>query len=138
MGREITDVEQLETLVVGETIPFYISNSESPDGLRLDYSYCWRDQHSGKEIMIFARGGDSTHILAYITQKDWFKVVDEFGLVMSPPKLPLGRSFGQSFTPDDRREFGVLYRALGGKNPTEEEMELFRKGILYKSFFGEE
>jgi hypothetical protein len=131
MRKEITDLRQLDSLVVGEEIPFYISESESAEGLRFDYAYCWGDQHRGKEIMIFARGADSTHILAYITQKEWFKITEGKELVMQPPKL----SFGYSHSIGDF-EFGVLFRALNCKNPTAEEMELFRRGRLYHSFFG--
>jgi len=136
MGKEITDLAQLEKLIVGETIPFYISNSDTPTGIRFNYSYGWKDQHKGKDIMVFVRGGDSTHLLAYITQRDWFELVDGFGLVMKPLELPHDRSFGYSYKPEDR-EFRLLYEVLCGKNPTDEEMELVRKGELYRLFFGE-
>ncbi len=142
MAKEITDLEQLDNLVVGEEIPFYSSESGLPEGLRLVYTFCWKDEYKGKEIMVFASGMDSTHIGAYIAQKDWFRIVDGFGLVMKQPGLEemefSGRSFGYSYMPEDGREFGILFKALIGKNPTNEEMELFRKGSLYTLFFREE
>ncbi len=142
MAKEITDLEQLDNLVVGEEISFYRSESGLPEGLRSEYSFCWRDRYKGKEIMVFAKGHDSTHIGAYITQKDWFRIIDGFGLVMKQPGLKemdfSGRSFGYSYMPEDGREFGILFKAIIGENPTDEEMELFRKGSLYTLFFREE
>jgi len=139
MIKEISDIKQLEDLVTGDVIPLYIKNTElqsetkEDNCLRLDYSFCWRDEYQGKRVMIFARGADSTHILAMIMENDWFEI-QNIGLVAKPPKLMTNQSFGYSYVTEDKY-FGLLFRAITGKNPSEDEIQEFRSSELYQSFF---
>ncbi len=150
MEKIITDLIQLETLVAGDNITFFVKDTELPrnQGSRelpkitysipLRSSYCWKDDYKDKSFFILAREADERIILAEIVPKEWFKLEQERGLIIEePPRVNYEETLHRrcSYDIDDGWEWRLLCRAIHGKAPEPKEVDEFRNGQLYLNFF---
>ncbi|MBM3247405.1 hypothetical protein FJZ17_02610 [Candidatus Pacearchaeota archaeon] len=135
----VKTLEDLDNSSSGDNFELIIQEKESQRP-PAEYTFCWRDKHRAKNLIIFARGGagaDNAHIHGYLTEREWLSLHPDLGLLMT---LPTNKSFkwgfGLSFVPEDE-DFALLYKAITKKAPTPEEIERFRTSMLYQNFLAD-